>query len=337
MPTETQQTREAVTVSGVVKFKVTVTVIDKGNLPDTFFFVITINNTLDSKEDTFARVATIPDFTELEQDRGTAVTNDDLEYRTSTFILWYTDLDTAVNAQKVLKERIDELVSDYETYEDDFVATSEVTVHPQVGESTYQAAVTAYQDAMRDTLDAEETRDTAETAYNEAATAADDATVDQAKTKEISEECAQTRGYYNTLFTAYGTLDANGDTILTAAETYYAAKAVSPIPDSDDVTFRAALNTFIAQLKLAEAQKTQSTTEQATFTTVCGKRANEYATAQTAKTSADTALGNARSAFEDAQTAVETAQQAENAALAAVQALKSDFDPTSVQPTPATT
>lgn len=335
MATETQQTREAVTISGVVKFKVTITVTDKGDLPSAAFLVVTINDELDSKEDTFARVATIPDFDELQEDRGTAIDDDDLEFRTSTFILWYTDLETAVNAQNVLKERIDELVDDYETYQDDFVAISEVTVHPQIGESTYQSAVTAYQDAMRDTLDAQETRDEAEEDYNEKSTEADQATVDQAKSKEISEECAQTKGYFDTLRTAFIALDADGDTVLAAAEVYYALQVTSPVPTPADVTFRNALDLFISKLKLSEAQKTQTTTEQTAFATVCGKRSGEYSTAQTAKTSADTDLGTARSTFEDAQTAVETAQQAENAALAAVQALKPDFDPTSVEPTPA--
>lgn len=334
MATETQQVREAVTVSGVVKFKITVTVTDKGDLPSAALLVITINNELDSKEDTFARVATIPDFDELVEDRGTAVDNDETEYRTSTFVLWYTDLETAVNAQDVLKERIDELVDDYETYEEDFVTVSEVTQHPQVGASTYQAAVTAYQDAMRDTLDAEKTRDDAEEDYNDKSDEADAATIDQSKTKEISDECAQTKGFFDTLLTAFTALDANGDTILAAAETYYTNKVTSPVPDSYDVAFRNALDTFVAQLRTSEAQKAQATTDQGTFSSVCGKRSNEYSSAQAAKTSADTDLGTARSTFEDAQTAVETAKQAENAALAAVQALKSDFDPTSVEPTP---
>jgi hypothetical protein len=337
MATQTEQVREAVTISGVVKFKVSIVVTDKGDIPSKALFVITINNTLDSKEDTFARVATIPDFEELVEDRGTAVDDDDLEYRVSTFVLWYDDLETAVNAQKVLKERIDELVDDYETYQSQFVTVSEVTTHPQVGESTYQAAVTAYQDAMRDTLDAEEDRDDAEEDYNEKSTEADAATVDLAKAKEISEDCADTKGWFDLLYTAFVTLDADGDTVLAAAETYYAAKVTSPVPDSYDVAFRNALDAFIADLKLSEAQKTQSGSpgHQQEFATICGSRAGEYASAQTAKTTADTDLGTARSAFEDAQTAVETAQQAENAALAAVQALKSDFDPTSVEPTPA--
>jgi hypothetical protein len=335
MATETKQIREAVTVSGVPKFKVQISVEDKGDLPSAALLVITINDELDSKEDTFARVATIPDFDELEEDRGTAVDDDETEYRTSSFILWFDNLETAVNAQKVLKEHIDELVDDYEKYQAQFVTVSEITTHPQVGESTYQSAVTAYQDAMRDTLDAQDDRDTAEEDYNDKSDEADAATVDQAKFKEISEECAQTKGFFDTLFTAFTSLDAQGDTVLAAAEAYYAAKVTSPVPDSYDVAFRNALDLFIAQLKLSEAQKAQSTTEQTTFATVCGKRSNEYTSAQTAKTSADTALGNARSAFEDAQTAVETAQQAENAALAAVQALKPDFDPTSVEPTPA--
>jgi hypothetical protein len=325
MPTQTQQVREAVTVDGIVKFRIDVTVLDKGDLPSSEIFVLTIVDPLDSKEDTFARVATIPDLDELSADRGTAIDQDDLEFRVSLFTFWYADLDTAVNAQNVLKERIDELVSDYETYEAQFVTVSETTVHPQVGESTYEAAVTAYQDSMRSLLDAEAARDDAETTYNDAVTEANAATIDLDRAKTISQDCATTLGFFDTLKGDFVVLKGDGATFKAAAELEV------PTPSS---TFASALAAFTTTLRNADTQNTRAAADYGTFSGLCGARSSEYNSAQAAKISADTAVGNARTAFESAQAAVETAQQGVNAALAAVQALKPDFDPTSVLPTP---
>lgn len=335
MSTQTEQIREAITVSGVVKYKISILVTDKGDLPTEKILVISINDEYDTKEDTFARVATIADFTEVQDDRIGAVDDDEELFRTSSFILYYDNLETAVNAQKTLKEKIDELVSDYEDYEEDFEAVvAEVTVHPQVGQSTYDAAVTAYQDAMRDTLDAQEDRDEKEDDYNEKVAECSDAATDATKTQEIADDCATTKGYFDVLDAAFTALDNDGDLFLAAAQTYYQNKVVSPVPDSYDVAFLAAINAFIAELRTSEAVKTQATTDKADFATICGKRSTENSTAQTAKTTCDTESKQAKTDFDNAQAAVEVAQQAENAALAAVQALKPDFDPTSVEPTP---
>jgi hypothetical protein len=336
MSTQTEQIREAITISDVVKFKISVSVVDKGDLPDDAIFVISINDETDSKEDTFARVATIADFTEVQASRSGAVDDDEDLYRTSTFILYYDNLETAINAQKTLKEKIDELVSDYEDYEEDFEAVvAEVTVHPQVGQSTYDAAVTAYQDALRDTLDAEDERDTKEDDYNDKVAECSDTNTAATKAAEIATECATSKGYFDTLEAAFIALDNDGDVFLTAAQTYYQNKVVSPVPDADDVAFLAAINQMIADLRTSEAVKTQAVTDKSDFATICGKRSSENTTAQTAKTTCDTELKQAKTDFDDAQAAVEVAKQAENAALAAVQALKPDFDPTSVEPTPA--
>ena len=207
----------------------------------------------------------------------------------------------------------------------DYVTVSETTVHPRVGESTYQAAVTAYQNAMRNLLDAEAARDAAEEAYNEAVTAASDATTDQDHAKVVSQNCATTLGFFDTLKGNFVTLKGAGASFKADAE----AEVPSPSP-----AFTASLAAFTAVLRDADTQNTQADADRSTFNGICVTRGGEYTSAQAAKIEADTAVGNARSAFESAQAAVEVAQQAENAALAAVQALKPDFDPASVEPTP---
>jgi hypothetical protein len=335
MATQTEQIREAVTVDDVVTYKVSISVVDKGDLPSDKIFVISINDETDSKEDTFARVATIADFTEVQENRSDAIDDDEVLYRTNAFVLYYDNLETAINAQTVLKERIDELVNNYEDYQEDFeTVVAEVTVHPQVGESTFDAAVTAYQDALRDTLDAEEDRDEKEEEYNDKVIECSDANTDATKAAEIAADCATTKGYFDTLETAFIALDNDGDVFLTAAQTYYQNKVVAPVPDSFDVAFLAAINQFIADLRVSEAVKTQAATDKTDFATICGKRSTENDTTQAAKATCDTELKQAKTDFDDAQAAVEVAKQAENAALAAVQALKPDFDPTSVEPTP---
>lgn len=337
MPTQTEQVREAITVSDVLKYKVSITVTDKGDLPTLALLVISINDETDSKEDTFARVATIADFTELLESRSAAVDADEELYRSASFTLYYDNLETANNAQKVLKEKIDELVEDYETYQTEFEAVvAETITHPQVDESTYDAAVTAYQDALRDTLDAESDRDDKEDAYTDKQAECTTAATDATKAQEIADDCATTKGYFDVLETAMIALDTSGDTFLAAAQAYYAAK-VAVTPDADDLAFTTAINAFIAALQSSEASKTTAASNKTAFATICGKRSSENTTKQTAKTTCDTELKQAKTDFDEAQAAVEVAEQAENAALAAVQALKPSFDPTSVEATPAET
>lgn len=336
MPTQTEQVREAITVSDTLKYKVTISVTDPGDLPTSALFVVSINEPTDPKEDTLARVSTIADFTDIQTSRSVAINEDETLYRAAAFTLYYENLETANNAQKVLKEKIDELVSDYAVYQSEFEAVvAETTTHPQVEAATYTAAVTAYQDALRDTLDAEATRDAAETAYTDAQTAATTSTTDASASQTVADDCATTRGYFDVLEPAFVGLDTNGDAFVAAAQTYYQNKVESPVPDAFDDAFLAAINTFIGQLRVAEAVKTQAAADKISFAAICGTRSSENTTKQTAKTTADTAVATARTTFEDAQAAVEAAQTAENAALAAVQALKSDFDPTSVEASPA--
>jgi hypothetical protein len=340
--TQSLQTREAVTVSGVLKYRIDLSLADKGDLPTDAIFVITIVNPSDSKDDTWARVATIADFTELLADRGSAVTADDLEYRRSTWTFWYDDLEVANNAQKVIKERIDELVSDYETYQTEYVATTETTDHPQVDESTYQAAVTAYQDAMRDTLNAEDAKDEAQDAYDDAVTAASAANTDLTDKQLVSTGCVEVNSLYGSAVSSFGTLKTACDTFREAAEAYRNFIVTDSgehngTPTTEDLNFLGDITQFITDVTTAEQQRSDADgpAGQGVVTTYCQARSDDVGTAQTAKSDADEAVQDRTTDLAAATRAYDLAVQAEEDALEAVQDLKPDFDPGSVEPSPA--
>lgn len=334
MTTQTTQTRYATTVGSVNKFRIDVACTDRGNLPNTSIFAISILDETDSKQDTFARVAAIVDFVDVKGSRSAALAADEFIYRTSSFTLYYDDLDVAVNAQTLLKEQIDALVSDYDTYVASFAATTETTVHPQLSTPIYEAAVTAYTDALQDTLDAQAARVVTAAALVDAQAAATRASTAQTLANAVYADATTVRGYYNQLKTSYevlGGYDTAGDgkTFLDAAATYRLAKGA-------DVAFDLAVTTFTTALQTSQNVKTDLTAKLSTIDGLLALRYAESVDAGTAKTNADAAVQAAVTADLAAQAAVTSAKVAEAAALDAVKLLKPDFDKTTVGgPSPA--
>ena len=358
MPTTSTQVRTAVTVDDVAKFKVVATITDQGDLPSIVLFVREIVDPFDSKEDRFLRVTTIADLSELTIDRATAVANSAEAYRTAVITLYYTDVETANNAQKVLKERIDELVADYEIFLTQFETVSELTTHPQLGEDTFNAAVTAFTTARTATDNAEVTRDAAEATYNTAVTTASETAAECTAAFTRLTNCNNTKQYYDTMLAAFSLLKTTSDTysgvvavgaFTTNSQTFQAAARVyrdaTPLKGgsnesnydaaegiylSNITAFTNQTSTYKQDLVTAAAALAAATTNQAAVAATCSALQAEYDSCIVAKNDADTAVADARTAFSDAQAAVISAQQQENAALAAVQNLKPDFDPDTV-------
>lgn len=330
MSTQTQQTRVAVTISGSVKYTLSASVIDKGDLPSTRLFVMSIADATDPKADTYARVATIPDFGELKEDRDAALNTDSTLYRTSSVTLYYDDLTTADNAQTVLKERIDALVNDYNLYQTSFVATNETIIHPRIDKTIYDAAVKDYCSAVANTAAATATRDTKHTEYNDKVTECTRLNTRKTQASVVSADCTDSKGYFDLSSDSLTLLDGQGDYFVQQAQNYHAGKVDTPTPSALDNSFLAGINAFLAHLRASEAAKTQNTANAALFTAVCGSRSNESTTADNDVTTCNTELAQAKSAWDSAQAAVDTAAAAEAAALAAVQALDPSFTPASI-------
>jgi len=80
--------------------------------------------------DTFARIATISDMDLVPSFREHSVANNLTEYRTASTTLRFTDLDTAIAAIHVLRDRVNNLVEVYATAVRDFITPSPNTDFP---------------------------------------------------------------------------------------------------------------------------------------------------------------------------------------------------------------
>jgi hypothetical protein len=351
--TEVQQDRSAIYLEDdegnqVPKYKIVATVIDAGDLPTPALFVIKVIDPDTPKSDEFARVARIADFDAIGLDRPEAIENtdddDDILFRTPTFTFYYDNLDTANSAQEVLKSRLDELVDDWRLYDEEFVATTEVTEHPRATTDAFNSLVDAYSSAVTAEATAKDTMDDAKDDYDEAVTDAADAAAEVTSTKSIWDDCVQALGWFDNLYNAFiapgfvgkaGTFGAQATTFLAAAQTFLSQCTGDPPTTGQKDVFNTAISTFGTQkntfdpqeINAANAALATAATNRTSFATMCGTKETAYNNAKTAKETADTAVATKRTSYEDAKAAYESAQQATEAALAAVKALKPDWDP----------
>jgi hypothetical protein len=334
--TTTEQVRRA--ISGVdaegltiANYEIAVSVTDKGDLPDDRLLVVTIIDPEDAKGDTFARVATIADFNDVTVDRPTAIANDEDVYRTSVFVFTYDNLETANNAQDVLKSRIDELVTDYLLFQTEFVAspTAESTIHPQVTSDTFNSLVSAYSSSATAEATALVTRDAAKTAYDESVVDAAEAALAVTAAQAALDDCNQAKGWFDALYNAMAApaFATQAETFRLAAETFRTGINITGVDPVSEATLVTAHNLFANQQTIANAALATALSNQTSFAAQCAAKESALTTANTAKATADTAVATKRTAYDDAQTAYENAQQATEASLAAITALKPDFDP----------
>jgi len=146
-----------------------------GELPHTNVFVLTIITREDPKDDVLARVASIADLTELPQGRDSGLasaTGTDILYLSSTCTLQYFSLDEAIAAQGAIKDRVNALITSWQTFDTEFNApdpTPATYTLPSVDLSQLCTLVEAYKVAKQDRYQKELT----ETAADATKTAAE--------------------------------------------------------------------------------------------------------------------------------------------------------------------
>lgn len=176
------QRRYSVILSGVPKYKIDLSVsygAGSTGMPN-HVFVMTIGPS--ESGDTFARIATIADLDLVQTLRSVAVDRGHSEYRSSSVTVSFADIDTAIAAVPVIKDRLTALVSAWQKARQDFITDSETTNLPVASGSlsvqdTYKKAYTDSVDARKI---AEEEQATAQEAYETALSEAE-------KQKEIRD------------------------------------------------------------------------------------------------------------------------------------------------------
>jgi len=202
------QRRFSVVISGVPKYKIEMSVApgaESTGMPN-HVFVMKIGSTESS--DSFARIATLADLDLIQTLRSVAVDRGHTEYRTSKSTVSFDDIDTAIAAVPVIKDRVNSLVKTWQKARTDFLSETEVTDLPMPAASL--SVQDAYKKAYTDSVDA---RKLAEAAQEEAQAAYESSISDTAHVKEIKDiHC----GYSDKLLSLYG---------LTPDETFPASPA----------------------------------------------------------------------------------------------------------------
>jgi hypothetical protein len=154
MPTTVTQLRRAQVTNLLEQYSIEASVIDRGDLPDPGAFLLEIIDEADPKDDTLARVATVADLETYGLNRATAVLTDVGFYRSSTVTKYYDDVRTAVAAKDFLKEKVNDLATEYDTFLNLFKADGtggypvDTEDYPQTSIGLLTPAITAYTDKV---------------------------------------------------------------------------------------------------------------------------------------------------------------------------------------------
>lgn len=317
---QAKMVREAITVAGGDrKWRVTTIITDRGDLPFSELFVVSITDPLDPKQDVYARIAEPMEFrqavvgsgvfvkvrsddlitlsgdafarvaspnelTSMPRDRVVAVRTAKTEYLTSAITLVYDTVTSADAAYRQLLDRLSSLVVDWLAASGSFITTP-YTIYPlpvvSAAEETRRAA--AWRASRTARVAAETARD--------AATAAHEA---------CEEQGASDARYYNDLVADVSFLQAAHDRVNALTET-------------------GTTNAKAFALNAADA---------GSWETLLTQKRAKLATALAAVTAHDTRCVDLRQTELQAQAAVDAARTAENAALASVLSICPTFDST---------
>ena len=181
MTTKTEITQKCYSITkddDTIAFRVEINVVDAGTLPRPEIFVMNTIIDDDPTKDEFAYIANIQQLQEMPTSRYEVIKNGEDQYLTAAVSLQYDDLNTAVQGRQVLTTRLNDLVNEWNVYNDQFLVDSDVprfypTVDPGYEEQLkqdYADAVEAREDATTAALAAAADVDTSSTAVDAAQT-----------------------------------------------------------------------------------------------------------------------------------------------------------------------
>jgi len=134
-----------VDATGKTQFQIYSLVLNAISITDGLF-LFKINDVLVPAGDTYERVCNIGDLSDFLQDRAAAVTAGDSYYRSSALTVDYDDIETAIAAATVIKERVSALIELYTQYLADFFGNDTTPV--PTGDTTLFDALVATAEAQ---------------------------------------------------------------------------------------------------------------------------------------------------------------------------------------------
>jgi hypothetical protein len=332
--------------ASIQRFKIDSSIdsVEAGDLPlygpspyTSNIFVHQIVNSVDPKSDTFLRVANVADLTTLSLGRETAVGLNQTLYLSTNFTVVYDDIATASSAKLLIQQRVDNLIADWHTYNEQFLAP--LTSPPDY--STISMPLTAgivaereseYTTAHAEYLASKVTAAEATTDATVTAAAASAANEDNVTALSESQKCSAMLGRFNSGNTAISTYRASVNNFISASVTYTnAVTTFVSVADAyragtaDNATYDAAKSAYTSAKAIWDAAKTamdaavvdevtngQSVLEafRSDMALTCTNKLGEVSITSQKKKDADTAAA-------EAATAKRAADEAQSAALLA--------------------
>ncbi len=144
-PTIATQLRRATIVDQAARFTIDMHVTDAGDLTSKAVFVFQIVDVRDPAQDVFLGVAKIAELLSFKDSRPKAVHLGESFYRASALLRSYPALAEARAAGLFVVERVNALVTEFSTYQNDFLADpAQVFVFPEVGLGVLQPTIDAF-------------------------------------------------------------------------------------------------------------------------------------------------------------------------------------------------
>lgn len=243
---------------GIQRFKIdsSIDAVETGDLPTAgpspftaYVFVHKIVLPEDPKSDTFLRVGNVADLTTLPQGREVAKGLGQTLYTSTTFSVIYDDIATASTAKKLIQQRVDNLIADWHTYNDLFLAPE--TVSPPNHRSDIPLPLTTtlederkatYSAAHAELLTAKATSAVAATTATAAIATATAANETVSNAVIDSQECSSLLGQFNGAKTAIDTYRTAVNLFAPSATSFENASLVF---QQATVAFQAAVVTYI--------------------------------------------------------------------------------------------
>lgn len=344
-----QECLQEMLADGTLKYTVVTTVVDKGELPHLQFFVYTIVDPADPKDDLFVRVGNPYDLENVNINRTDAITAGETVYLSSELRREYKTLQVAVDAKEAAKSRVNDGVKDWYTYITEFEGSSS-DVYPTTDPSYEQALINTYTTAKATRVAAEgnvaDAVTTLTVAQSEASAAAQIVAIySNEKSFCDSARLVAWTNYYG----AVGSFSSSTVTqnnrysgFITSITAAYDANSGSTYPaapiDPAWNTVFSALNTYhtdpatfqAGPLALFQASENYGANLDAEFAAFCAAASANYTAAIGQKQLKDQGVADAVTAKEEAEASLVVAQEIEDTALAAVMAVCPTFDPLSV-------
>jgi len=243
-------------IDGIQRFKIASSIdsVLAGDLPiygpspyTSLIFVHKIIEPTDPKADTFLRVGNVADLTTLALGRELAVGLGQTLYLSTAFTVIYDDIATASQAKTLIQQRVDNLIADWHTYNEKFLAP--LTTPPDLSTiplpltlSEETARKNAYNTAHAELLAAKADSAAAAATSTATLTAASAANQNALDAVTDSQQCSSLLGQYNGIVTAE---DAFRSTVTTFAPSAVTFSNASLVFFNASTTFQTAAAVYI--------------------------------------------------------------------------------------------